>query len=77
MSKVVMTDDKGVVIASDATEPLPGSVVMTEGCFGTAWQRYFSDGLWHRVGSKASRTWAQMLNQRNLVLVYDAPERGV
>lgn len=58
-------------------EPNPGSVVLTSGEWGTAWQRHFSDGLWHRSGSNPSRpkTWAWLCAQRNTVLVYDARER--
>ena len=56
-------------------EPNPGSVVLTSGEYGTAWQRYFSDGKWHRVGGGRARRWAEMLAERNLVLVYDARER--
>lgn len=57
-------------------EPLPSSVVLTNGEHGTAWQRYFTDGLWHRVGGGRARGWDELLAQRNLVLVYDAPERS-
>jgi hypothetical protein len=56
-------------------EPEPGSVVLSNGEHGTAWQRYFSDGRWHRVGGGRACTWAEMLTKRNLVLVYDAPFR--
>ena len=56
-------------------EPHPGSVVLTEGEFGTAWQRFFSDGRWHPVRGGGSKTWDQLVARRNLVLVYDAPER--
>lgn len=73
---VQITDDKGKFPnhAYDR-EPQPGSVVLSDGEHGTAWQRYFSDGLWHRVGGGKARTWAEVLTKRNLVLVYDAPER--
>ena len=59
------------------TEPLPGSVVLTNGLHGTAWQRHFTDGLWHRTGSNPSRpkTWEWFLTQRNLVLIYNAEPR--
>ena len=57
-------------------QPNPGSIVLTNGEFGTAWQRYFNDGLWHRVGGGKGRTWEWLLTQRNLVLVYDAPFRS-
>lgn len=75
---IPITDTQGrVLVPGDDIEPLPGSIVLTEGPFGTAWQRFFSDGLWHSVGHGSLRlTWEQMLHHRNLVLVYDAPERG-
>lgn len=78
MSKPVqITDDRGAFPnhAYDR-EPHPCSVVLSDGEHGTAWQRYVSDGLWHRVGGGKGRTWEEMLAKRNLVLVYDAPERG-
>lgn len=56
-------------------QPNPGSVVLTEGEHGTAWQRFFSDGRWHPTRGGGSRTWDQLLTKRNLVLVYDAPVR--
>lgn len=73
---VQITDDRGNFPnhAYDR-EPEPGSVVLTMGEFGTAWQRHFSDGLWHRTGGGKPKDWAEMLRQRNLVLVYDAPVR--
>lgn len=74
---VQITDDRGRFPnhAYDR-QPLPGSVILTDGEHGTAWQRFFSDGLWHRVDSKAVRTWESLLRKRNVVLIYDAPERG-
>ena len=73
-----VTDDRGNLILEgpDAAEPLPGSVVLTEGEFGTAWQRYFTDGLWHRVGGSGSgKPWSFFLTKRNVMLAYDAHER--
>lgn len=71
-----LTDRRGSLLV-DRPEPLPGSVVLTEGEWGTAWQRFFSDGRWHPTRGGGSRTWAQLLGKRNLVLVYDATERTV
>lgn len=70
---LLMTDSRGRAFAQDMTEPEPSSVVLAEGEFGNAYQRYFSDGLWHR--GREARTWEEMLTERNLVLVYDAPIR--
>ncbi len=46
-SCIPITDERGVFDDDIGAEPNPGSVVLTEGEFGTAWQRYFNDGLWH------------------------------
>lgn len=74
---VPLTDDKGapMVPPEGLAEPLPGSILLTQGSHGTAWQRYFSDELWHRVGGGRARSWDEMLAERNLVLVYDADVR--
>lgn len=42
-------------------EPLPGSVVMAEGISGTAFQRHFSDGLWHSTTGRV-RTWQELVD---------------
>lgn len=78
VSAIPMTDDRGheLLPTGYLTQPLPGSVVLTHGMHGTAWQRFFSDGKWHPTRGGGSRSWEQMLRQRNMVLVYDAPERG-
>lgn len=72
-----MTDDHGDAALPDDEmhEPEPGSVVLTEGTHGTAWQRHFSDGKWHRAGSSQRKNWHDLIQQRNVVLVYDAEER--
>ena len=56
-------------------EPTPGSVVLVMGPTGTAWQRYFTTGEWHRCGGGRPRSWGWLLRQKNLVLAYSAPER--
>jgi hypothetical protein len=74
---ITITDDAGKPVSRDIPEPEPGSVVLINGEFGTAFQRYFGgDGLWHRVGGGRGKTWQQMLTQRNLVLVYRAAVRA-
>lgn len=74
---IPLTDSRGALLLAGRAydEPLPGSVVLSDGEYGTAWQRYFSDDLWHRVGGGRTKDWAELLTKRNLVLVYDAPER--
>lgn len=75
---IEVTDAHGKTSVADwlNEEPHPGSVLLTDGEFGTAWQRYFNDGLWHRVGGGgAGKPWMFFLTKRNVVLVYDAHER--
>lgn len=74
---VYFTNHKGEVIVPemDLREPEKGSVVLTNGQWGTAWQRHFSDGLWHRSGGGRGQRWENLLTQNNLVLVYDADRR--
>lgn len=78
MNKI--TDDQGQVLdrAVVEEEPYPASVVLTDGEFGTAWQRQFSgEQLWVRLGGGQAVTWEWLLaNKRNIVLVYDAAERN-
>lgn len=78
MSRTILpfTDDRGKrLLPDDEPEPLPGSVMLTEGMHGTAWQRFFSDGRWHPTRGGGSKSWTELQTKRNLVLVYDAPER--
>lgn len=73
-----ITDNLGrfVWASPDTDEPLPGSVVLTGGDWGTAWQRQFFDGLWHSTRRRGGpKTWEWLLGRRNLVLVYDAEPR--
>lgn len=73
---IPVTDDRGKVYLSEAREPLPDSVVLTNGIHGTAWQRHASDGLWHSTLGGRPKSWASLLRSRNLVLIYDAPVRS-
>jgi hypothetical protein len=72
-----ITDDRGRFPnhAYDR-EPLPDSVVLTNGIHGTAWQRHASDGLWHSTLGGRPKSWESLLRSRNLVLIYDAPVRS-
>lgn len=73
---VPITDTYGNPVHSRTDiEPAHGSVVLTDGEFGTAWQRHFADGRWHPTRGGGSKTWGQLCARRNLVLVYDARER--
>ncbi len=73
-----ITDTHGnvITIPGRGKEPEPGSIVLTQGQFGTAWQRSFDDGMWHRVGGGRPRDWAWMLQQNRVFLSYNAPKRG-
>lgn len=59
-------------------EPLPGSLVTIWGPTGTAWQRFYSDGLWHSTtGLKLD--WAGIMalgagRPLNLVIHYRSTE---
>lgn len=72
-----LINDRGEHLHPDllAIEPRCGSVVLTEGLHGTAWQRHFSTGRWHPTRGGGSKTWADLITKRNLVLVYSADER--
>lgn len=74
---VPLTDSKGATLLhpEDMSEPLPGSILMTEGSHGTAWQRHFMDGQWHSTRGGASKSWDDLISKRNVVLVYDADHR--
>lgn len=69
-----ITDTYGNLLAP-STEPHPGSVVMTDGEWGTAWQRHFATGLWHPTRGTGGKPWSDLLKRRNLVLVYAASPR--
>lgn len=71
-----LTNFYGKVVTDDITQPNPGSVVLSGGPHGTAWQRHFKDGKWHRTGGGRGRTWREVMAHRNLVLVYAAAPRA-
>lgn len=88
-----ITDDLGRIVAHEfaeqtqdlsrpfdvvyVNEPLPGSIVLTSGLHGTAWQRHHDDGMWHPASRGGrSRPWHYLLQRRLLTLVYAAEERA-
>lgn len=75
---IPITDHAGTQLLpeDERYEPMPGSIVLTEGLHGTAWQRFFSDGMWHPTRGGRPRTWDDLLTRNNLVLIYDAEERA-
>lgn len=75
---VPITDTRGRLLLDEdeRDEPLRGSILLTNGEHGTCWQRHFADGLWHSTRGGAPRAWEQLLTKRNVVLIYDAPERA-
>lgn len=56
-------------------EPTHGSIVLVHGKTGTAFQRMFSDGLWHSVTGRVA-TWPEILVMPNVVMAYNAPEEN-
>ena len=78
---IPMTGTRGEPLLPDDQmhEPNHGSVVLVQGLFGTAFQRLFTDGLWHATTAAGAggpgRDWTWMRTQRRLVLVYEAEER--
>lgn len=76
---IPLTDHKGTLLvpSEHLIEPLPGSILLTDGYWGTAWQRWFSDGRWHPTRGGGSRDWDDLIARRNVVLVYDAERRPV
>lgn len=57
-------------------EPDFGSVVMVNGPTGTAYQRFYSTGLWVRAGSDKQYTWTQVKDGSSSppFVIYTPPE---
>lgn len=72
-----LTDGKGrpLVCEEDRYEPEIDSVCLTRGEHGLAWQRFRRDGLWHQAGSNSVRNWWAMMQDRDLILIYEAEPR--
>lgn len=75
---IYLTDGKGrsLLPEDDMEQPLPGSILMTNGRWGTAWQRRFSDGRWMSISGQ-TLDWDVLITKTDVVLVYDADERPV
>jgi len=60
---------------SDLPEPRPASVVLAYGPTGTAYQRFYSDHLWHSAGGGTPITWEHLkrLSFEPLIVLYSAP----
>lgn len=73
---VQITDTRGRFVnhAYDR-EPESDSIVLVNGRHGTAWQRHAADGLWHSTRGGRAKPWSEIIQSRNVVLVYDAPVR--
>lgn len=71
-----LTDNAGKALLPEDQmhEPAPGSIALTHGLSGTAWQRHHGDGLWHST-TGLTTTWPGLLTQDRLILVHDAEER--
>lgn len=64
------------IVGDTPDEPRHGSIVLIHGATGTAFQRYFRDGLWHADGHEP-KTWealTQDWSARRVQVVYVAPE---
>lgn len=74
---IEITDRNGRMLLpqEDRYEPECASVVLVNGEFGSAYQRFFSDGRWHQVNGGRSITWKKLCEKPGLVLVYDAAQR--
>ena len=72
-----LTNHSPVVVyhTPEAKEPKKGSIVMTHGLEGTAWQRHHSDGLWHSSTGQVS-TWSELFlrhsGTRGVSLILDS-----
>lgn len=51
-------------------EPPPGSVILVNGETGTALQRFYSDGLWHRAGSVGGTKWEDIKTTQPILVVH-------
>lgn len=72
--------DETTAYSALPSEPPPGSVVLTDGLQGTAWQRLHGDRLWHSSTGRTS-TWADLVERERQydrggpLLVHLAPPR--
>jgi len=59
-------------------EPRPASVVLAYGRTGTAYQRFYSDHLWHAAGGLRPLSWENLnrLSIEPLIVIYSAPPEG-
>lgn len=73
---IPVTDDRGSALLAHNPEPHMGSVVLTNGEYGTAWQRHFVDGLWRSTRGGRAKTWAELCSMRGVVLVYSSTKRS-
>ena len=66
-----------LVPEDERVEPNKGSIILTDGKWGTCYQRSFNNGSWYRLGSEWPVSWQWIIeSKRNVVLVYDAEERA-
>jgi len=55
-------------------EPTYGAVVMVHGMTGTAYQRFYSDGLWHGTNGQVC-TWEDIL-AINVIVLHETGEES-
>lgn len=75
MKKNKNTLDPSLTYADPEVEPAHGSVVLAFGPSGTAYQRFFSDGVWHGTqGDVVDYSSLVIKSHRPLILLLDVPE---
>lgn len=69
-----ITDDRSQIV-NDVPDGrvTPGSVLLAYGLTGTAYQRHFTDDLFHAANGTSGNTYAEMLEMPGVHLVYLAP----
>lgn len=74
---IPLTDGRGKKMLPDDElfEPNVDSIILTRGVHGQAWQRWATDGRWHTAGSRVPCDWATLLEDRDVLLVYEADHR--
>lgn len=71
-----ITDDRSRLLIPGLSEPETGSVVVTHGLHGTAWQLY-RDGRWRPTRGRGSKIWDQILGTDRVYLVFEPSDERV
>ncbi len=70
----IETLDLPLRLTRESPEPPRGSVLMVHGLTGTAFQRYYHDGLYYRPQQSQGITYAQLLDLPNVFLIHRGSE---